>query len=69
VTGFLLEPGDDTGLFEALATLIDNEDLRRKMGEAARVRFAERFDATQTTETLVRVLHEARAIFHERTRA
>jgi alpha-maltose-1-phosphate synthase len=67
VTGFLLEPGDDKGLFDALATLIDNEDLRRRMGEAARFRFAERFDATQTTEALVRVLHETRAIFCERT--
>ncbi|MCA1682457.1 MAG: glycosyltransferase family 4 protein [Actinobacteria bacterium] len=43
VAGTLVEPGDVTGLAEALVTYADREDLRCAHGEAGRARAAERF--------------------------
>jgi glycosyltransferase involved in cell wall biosynthesis len=43
VTGFVLPSDDVGGLTDALGRLVDDADLRRRMGAAARDRCAERF--------------------------
>jgi glycosyltransferase involved in cell wall biosynthesis len=42
-TGLLVEPGDVGGLAAALDSLAENPELRRRLAEAARKRFEERF--------------------------
>src|SRR5262245_5863890 len=46
-TGFLVPPGDQAALARQTRTLLDNADLRRDMGEAARRRVAERFGVAE----------------------
>lgn len=58
VSGLLVEPGDELGLARALRSLVADEDRRRAMGEAARRRVCERFDARRTTADLVELLGE-----------
>jgi glycosyltransferase involved in cell wall biosynthesis len=43
-TGFLPEPGDDEALASAVARLVADAGLRRRMGDSGRARVAERFD-------------------------
>lgn len=52
-TGFLVEPGDEKALQEAILTLVTNEELRRSMSEAAR-----KFAAQFSWEKHCRQLHE-----------
>jgi len=42
-TGYLVEPRDPKGMAHALKRLLRNDELRRRMGDAARVRARERF--------------------------
>lgn len=44
VHGFLIPPRDPVGLADALARLLEDEPLRRRLGEAARVRQQTTFD-------------------------
>jgi len=60
VTGVLVDPADDDALAAAILGLLDDPDARDRMGEAARARVLERFDARATTAQLIDVLHEAR---------
>jgi len=60
-TGFLVPPRDPPALAAALATLIADSDLRRRMGCAGRARVEERFSlraAVRNTEELYRLLLE-----------
>jgi glycosyltransferase involved in cell wall biosynthesis len=47
VSGVLVAPGDARGLAEAIARLLADEDWRRALGSAARLRAEERFDIDQ----------------------
>jgi glycosyltransferase involved in cell wall biosynthesis len=61
-TGLLVQPDDVDALGRALARLVDDAALRRRLGDAARRRFEERYDATASTDRLIDVLHRARRI-------
>ena len=60
VTGLLVEPHDDRALVAAIASLLSDPDRARQMGDAARARVRERFDARVSTASLLDVLAEAR---------
>ena len=61
VTGFLVPPGDDDALAEALRTLVDDRNLRERMGTAARTFAHEHLDATQNAERVLALLSEVAA--------
>lgn len=44
-TGFLVEPDDTTGMFELMVGLLQDDDLNRRIGEAARAEAQRRFSA------------------------
>ncbi|HEX9830934.1 MAG TPA: glycosyltransferase, partial [Thermodesulfobacteriota bacterium] len=44
VSGILIPPNDENALAEAMIKLIENHDLREKLGENARKKIEERFD-------------------------
>ena len=49
-TGLLFEPGDATGLAQALERLVGDAALRRRLGEAARAHVGARFTIENMTE-------------------
>lgn len=51
-TGFLLAPGDVTGLGDALVALARDADLRQRMGATGRARFADQFRHETMTRQL-----------------
>jgi glycosyltransferase involved in cell wall biosynthesis len=57
-TGFLVRPGDTGGLVKALMTLLEDEALRRQMGERGRQLVSSRFPAD-------RMVTDTAAIYHE----
>lgn len=57
-TGLLVEPGDHAGLAAALGGLIEDPDLRRRLGENARRFHAEQLEIGAYTERLVRQWRE-----------
>ncbi len=59
--GRLVAPDDDAALVSALRELIDQPELRQRMGAAGRRRFMETYDAATTTRDLIEVLGEARS--------
>ncbi|MDO8465884.1 MAG: glycosyltransferase family 4 protein [Gallionella sp.] len=52
-TGLLFPAGDATALKQALLELIENRDLRRKMGEAAQLRALELFPSDKITRGML----------------
>jgi glycosyltransferase involved in cell wall biosynthesis len=68
-TGILVEGGDDRELVSALRSLLDDEWMRERMGQAGYVRFRSRFDARVTTAQLIDVLSEADGIGPRRRRS
>jgi glycosyltransferase involved in cell wall biosynthesis len=60
VTGFLVEPGDVTGLRAAIERLLADPVLRKRMGRAARTRVAERCSWDRVTAATV-AAYEGRA--------
>lgn len=62
-TGLLVEPEDPEGLARAIARLVADADLRRRLGEAGPGRVAEGFLASQMVaayEKLYRIVLEER---------
>ena len=53
--GLLTPPGDAEALAGAIARLMDDADLRRTLGEKARVKVLEKFDLRRNTERLAGV--------------
>ena len=51
-TGLLVPPGDPQALAEALCLLVQDPQMRQRMGEAARQRIAERFNAMAQSRLL-----------------
>jgi len=58
-TGFVIKPGSVGQLVEKLELLIKNPNLKEKMGQAAKKRFAQKFWIRQTNQKLLRVYQEA----------
>ena len=59
-TGILVPPGDDVAIADAIERVLGDDELRIRMGQAARTRAHDRFDARKTTADLLGVLAEAR---------
>jgi glycosyltransferase involved in cell wall biosynthesis len=58
VEGYLLKPGDIQGLAKYILKLLEDNDLRKTMGEAARKRIEEEFSINTSIEALVSLYHE-----------
>ncbi|MEZ4688296.1 MAG: glycosyltransferase family 4 protein [Bacteroidia bacterium] len=56
-TGYLLPPGDEAGMAEAIGRLLNDEDLRKQLGENSRKRAFEHF-------SLERLLNELLSFFN-----
>ncbi|AWJ86703.1 glycosyl transferase family 1 (plasmid) [Azospirillum sp. TSH58] len=54
-TGLLVPPGDRAALAEALARVIDDAELRRRLGQGARRRFERQFDIAVYRERIVEI--------------
>jgi Glycosyltransferase len=61
-TGLLVAPGDDLAIADAIERILGDDELRIRMGTAARERAHARFDARKTTADLIRVIAEARVV-------
>ena len=57
-TGFLVQPGDEVALREALRTLLDDGELRRDMGRRGRERYRALFTRTRNLQSWLRLLRE-----------
>jgi glycosyltransferase involved in cell wall biosynthesis len=60
-TGLLVPPDDPDRLFEAMRTLMEDRDLRVRMGQAARAAFEAEHAVTVTNRALRAVYDEALA--------
>jgi glycosyltransferase involved in cell wall biosynthesis len=60
-TGLLVPPGNVVALRAALRRLLDDPELRRRMGEAGRARARERFSWAATTQATIAAYEEALA--------
>ena len=58
VTGLLVPPRDSTALAAALARLMDDAALRRRMGDAGRAAALERFGLDRMLDGMERVFHD-----------
>jgi glycosyltransferase involved in cell wall biosynthesis len=57
--GLIVEPGDVAGLARAMRRLAEDEPLRQRMGEAARLRANERRTWEQSAELFFATIREA----------
>ncbi len=61
VDGFLVGERDVSAIAHALSSLIDNSELRRRMGRNAAVQVQQKADAVHLTEELERIYDEVSA--------
>jgi glycosyltransferase involved in cell wall biosynthesis len=61
-TGLLVEPGDVDALRAALRRLLDDEELRRRLGGAARERVREHFSWERVTDLTVAAYEDVRRV-------
>ena len=59
IDGLLVPPNDPKALAEAIQRLVDDPDLRKKMGEAAREKFLNRFTYDKFYQRVMSVYDEA----------
>jgi glycosyltransferase involved in cell wall biosynthesis len=59
VTGKLVPPNDVAALAAAIAHVLDDAELARRLGAAARSRLEERFSAREAARRTVEVYHQA----------
>jgi len=64
-TGLLVPPNDPSSLDKALATLVNDADLRRRMGEAGRRIAEERFDAHRNVARIIETMRDVAWAGHE----
>jgi glycosyltransferase involved in cell wall biosynthesis len=57
--GFLVKPNDDVGLAETILRVIENRELRQRMGSAARVSAVQRHDAVEVARRVQTIMFEA----------
>lgn len=57
ISGFLVPPGDHDAMAESIAKLLDDDELRHRVGEAAEVR-AEMFDEERMATSIVDLLSD-----------
>jgi glycosyltransferase involved in cell wall biosynthesis len=62
--GLLVPPGNSDALAEALAILVHDADLRRKMGNAGRQRVVERFSNDRINAATFAVYHKVLGSSH-----
>jgi glycosyltransferase involved in cell wall biosynthesis len=58
-TGYLVPPRDPAAIAEGIDFLLDNPDIRKKMGKAARKRVLETFTWENAARELVEMYNEA----------
>lgn len=58
VTGLIVEPNDSKTLADAIKKLVENENLRRKLGEQAYIRMINKFTSARMTEKILEVYKE-----------
>lgn len=58
VTGLIVPRGDEVGFAEALQKLVEDDELRRRLGQAAMTRIRERYSLESMVEQYVRVYKE-----------
>jgi|SRR5215469_347909 len=57
VDGWLVPPGDEAEMAEAIARLMDDGDLRQRLGTSARLRVQENYDLRKNVERLAEIYH------------
>jgi glycosyltransferase involved in cell wall biosynthesis len=55
IDGWLVPPADEEQLADAIAKLMDDPELRRKLGRSARIRVQEKYDLERNTERLAEI--------------
>lgn len=65
VNGFLVEPRDVDALAERICTLLVDDELRRKMGQASRDRFVQEFSFEKFALSMQQVFSDAMGSVHQ----
>jgi glycosyltransferase involved in cell wall biosynthesis len=61
ISGFIVEPGNKKEFAGRVVSLLTNDDLRRRMGEASRTRFLEHYTLTRFSAQMKELFREVAA--------